>query len=103
MAKRTAKATPSVKTHKAGRWTVRGIEPALQRAAGDAARARGLTLGHWLNELLREATVAGMPGATVDRTVEARLDRLEDAVFGCGNPPPARQMGGRAAERPAVV
>ena len=71
---------------RADRWTVRGVPAKLQKAAGDAARARGLTLGQWLSEVLSSA----LPRRGVHRprprnggkqAVEQRLARLEAAVF----------------------
>lgn len=70
------------------RWTVRGVPAGLQKAAGDAARARGLTLGQWLAEALEGAVGRDAPGpagaaATAGwrETIERRLDRLEREVF----------------------
>jgi hypothetical protein len=76
---RPAKATV-VRT---SRWTVRGVPGELQKAAGDAARARGMTLGQWLTELLDGAT-HGEPGASTSSwaaAIESRLDRLEAALM----------------------
>lgn len=93
MAKRKAprpKAPRSPKTvvaaDKAGRWTVRGVSAGLQKAAGDAARARGLTLGQWLTEVVEAAVGPGgatpaAAGAGWTEAIERRLDRLEQAVF----------------------
>jgi hypothetical protein len=67
----------------------------MQRAAGDAARARGLTLGQWLTELLGGAVDADAPvtPATAatgwSEAIERRLDRLERAVFAGEAPAPA--------------
>jgi hypothetical protein len=68
------------------RWTVRGVPADLQKAAGDAARARGLTLGQWLTEALEAAVgrdaphAAAAPAGWTD-AIERRLERLERAVF----------------------
>ena len=70
-----------------GRWTVRGVPSALQKAAGDAARARGLTLGQWLTEVVEAAAgqgAAASPAAAAagwTEAIERRLDRLEREVF----------------------
>jgi hypothetical protein len=71
------------------RWTVRGVPVRLQRAAGDAARAQGLTVGQWLNKLLASATASTgergggpPPGSDLGEQLEQRLARLEAAVFG---------------------
>ena len=58
----------------------------LQKAAGDAARARGLTLGQWLGEVLGAALPrrGAAPAEATERweqAVEQRLTRLEAAVF----------------------
>ena len=58
----------------------------LQKAAGDAARARGLTLGQWLGEVLSSALPrrGRAPAEATERweqAVEQRLARLEAAVF----------------------
>ena len=82
MAKRAEKGQRALKGERSARWTVRGVEPRLQRAAGDAARARGLTLGHWLNAVLADVTAGTPPAPILDATTEARLARLERAVFG---------------------
>jgi hypothetical protein len=81
-AKRAAKTGPD----KASRWTVRGVAVPLQRAASEAARARGQTLGQWLSEVV-EGALADAPGlasasaaAGWREAIEARLARLEDVV-----------------------
>lgn len=65
------------------RWTVRGVAGPLQKAAADAARAEGLTLGVWVTRLV-EAAVAGRessPATAVWRdAIEARVARLEAAA-----------------------
>ena len=81
-AERTAK--PVSKTD---RWTVRGVPSKLQKAAGDAARAQGLTLGQWLSEVLSSALPrrGAAPAEATQRweeAVEQRLSRLEAMVLG---------------------
>ena len=84
MAKKTERTAKPVK--KTDRWTVRGVSAKLQKAAGDAARARGLTLGQWLSEVLssalpRRGAVPAEASARWEEAVEQRLARLEAAVF----------------------
>lgn len=80
MAKKKAKR--GEKPARSARWTVRGVPPRLQKAAGEAARARGLTLGQWLCRLLEEGTArdapnGGGPATSWAEAIEARLARLE--------------------------
>ena len=84
MAKKAERAVKPVS--KSDRWTVRGVPTKLQKAAGDAARARGLTLGQWLGEVLGAALPrrGATPAEVTERweqAVEQRLTRLEAAVF----------------------
>jgi hypothetical protein len=84
MAKKTERAAKPVS--KSDRWTVRGVPAKLQKAAGDAARARGLTLGQWLGEVLSSALPrrGSAPAEATERwetAVEQRLARREAAVF----------------------
>ena len=80
-------ASGSAGADRAGRWTVRGVAAGLQKAAGDAARARDLTLGQWLTEVVEGAlggADARPPAAAAagwSEAIERRLDRLERAVF----------------------
>lgn len=72
------------KPGKGERWTVRGVSADLQRAAGDAARARGMTLGQWLSEVVSEATRRSAQSSeelasSWERSIEERLARLEQA------------------------
>ena len=53
--KKVDRASGSAGADRAGRWTVRGVAAGLQKAAGDAARARDLTLGQWLTEVVEDA------------------------------------------------
>ena len=78
MAKKTERVGKPVS--KSDRWTVRGVPAKLQKAAGDAARARGLTLGQWLGEVLSSALPRrGRAPAEVterwEQAVEQRLAR----------------------------
>lgn len=102
MAKRTDRAARSGKPQKGDRWTVRGVPAKLQKAAGDAARARGLTLGQWLSEVLTATLPKGarQPAQAAERweeAVERRLAHLEATVFehGTARPEtgPPRQPG----------
>jgi hypothetical protein len=92
---------PKSAADKAARWTVRGVPPRLQKAAGDAARARGLTLGQWLTEALDQA-LAREPAAPAEAAgvwtaaIEARLARLEASVLGAGDTPAAARGPRRA-------
>jgi hypothetical protein len=85
MARKTTKPAKADKAER-GRWTVRGVPAKLQKAAGDAARAEGLTLGQWLSAVLDGAT-AGVaretaPSAAWEQAVERRLSHLEAAMLG---------------------
>ena len=82
MAKKTERVAKPMS--KSDRWTVRGVPAKLQKAAGDAARARGLTLGQWLGEVLSSALPrrGRAPAEATERweqAVEQRLARLEAA------------------------
>lgn len=74
------------KPQRATRWTVRGIPVRLQKAAGEAARAQGLTLGQWLARLLEEGVArdapVGAPSTGWAEAIEARLARLEARLDG---------------------
>ena len=89
MSKKTIKTTKTVKGDKGARWTVRGVPSKLQKAAGDAARAQGQTLGQWLSSVLDQATMRA-PGAPApvaaawEETIEERVARLETALLGDG-------------------
>jgi hypothetical protein len=81
------KKTVRVAAERAARWTVRGVPARMQKAAGNAARARGQTLGQWLCEAVEAALtqVPDGPGAAAAgwrETVEARLAKLESALIG---------------------
>ncbi len=99
MAKKKAKR--GEKPARAARWTVRGVPPRLQKAAGEAARAQGLTLGQWLSRLLEEGTArdapnGGGPATSWAEAIEARLARLEARL---GEPPaPASSAGSSSAD-----
>ncbi|MEK0085021.1 hypothetical protein [Benzoatithermus flavus] len=86
MAKKAERTGKPEKPRRGDRWTVRGVPAKLQKAAGDAARARGLTLGQWLSEVLTAALPQrkALPAEAAERweqAVERRLARLEAAVF----------------------
>lgn len=84
---KSVKPTRSVKPRQKAvteeRWTVRGVAGPLQKAAADAARAEGLTLGVWVSRLL-QAAVAGREPTTATAewraALEARVARLEAAA-----------------------
>lgn len=111
MVKKTNRAVKSGKPPKGDRWTVRGVPVKLQKAAGDAARARGLTLGQWLSEVLtatlpgggaRLLSPAAREGAERwDEAIERRLARLEAAVFGEDAAKPEMASAATAAARPS--
>jgi hypothetical protein len=79
--------TPRQKAVTQERWTVRGVAGPLQKAAADAARAEGLTLGVWVS-LVLQAAVAGREPATATAewraALEARVARLEAAGLAPG-------------------
>lgn len=83
-AARTVKAAKA-KVARSERWTVRGVPGRLQRAAAEAAREDGLTLGVWVSGLIEQA-VAGRdpsPAAMAAEwrvSLEARIARLEAAA-----------------------
>lgn len=85
MPKKAERLIKPAKSEKGDRWTVRGVPARLQKAAGDAARARGLTLGRWLSDVLVSATARSVRqptnGSTLDDSIEQRLARLEAEVF----------------------
>ena len=72
-------------------WSVKGIDQEAREAAKDAARRSGMTLGEWLNILIKEqadeAEPARMPrtreparaGSLAD-DITSRLDRLADQL-----------------------
>jgi hypothetical protein len=93
MAKKAERAGKPAKAQKTDRWTVRGVPAKLQKAAGDAARARGMTLGQWLGTVLTTALAQrrAAPAEAAERweqAVERRLQRLEEAVFASGTARP---------------
>lgn len=95
MPKKTDRVIKPVKSEKGDRWTVRGVPARLQKAAGDVARARGLTLGQWLSDVLADAT-ARAPRAAAAGTGDwneamERLARLESEVFGDDAPRTSRE------------
>lgn len=84
MAKKAERVVKPVK--KTDRWTVRGVPSKLQKAAGDAARAKGLTLGQWLGEVLaaalpRRGSLQAEATRRWEEAVEQRLARLEAVVL----------------------
>jgi hypothetical protein len=84
MAKKAERTLKPVK--KTDRWTVRGVPTKLQKAAGDAARAKGMTLGQWLSQVLGSSLPRRgvAPAETTQRweeAVEQRLARLEAVVL----------------------
>ncbi len=83
MAKKAERVTRPVKAAKSDRWTVRGVPAKLQKAAGDAARSRGMTLGQWLSGVLSASLPQRRTAVPVEATerweeaIERRLARLE--------------------------
>lgn len=67
------------------RWTVRGVPGRLQRAAAEAAREDGVTLGAWVSALIESAVTGREPSpaamaAEWRAVLEARVARLEAAA-----------------------
>lgn len=82
------KKAPKPVRQRDGRWTIRGVPVHLQKAAGDAARARQMTLGQWLAEavgytLSRDGTEVPPPAEWRD-VIEGRLARLEAVLAASG-------------------
>lgn len=109
MAKKTARTAKAAKPAKGDRWTVRGVPMHLQRAAGDMARARGVTLGQWLSEVLANALPEGTQTPTLaaerwEQAIERRLARLETLVLreGSAEPDVAAAAADRANEPAAA-
>lgn len=103
MPKKTARVVKTAKLEKGERWTVRGVPTRLQKAAGDAARAKGLTLGQWLCEVLsdalpKRAQASAEAAEAWEQAIERRLARLEVAVLGESAVPP--EVAAAAAARP---
>ncbi|MGE0212102.1 MAG: peptidoglycan-binding protein [Parvibaculaceae bacterium] len=72
-------------------WSVKGIDQEAREAAKDAARRSGMTLGEWLNTLIKEqadeaepvqAPRAPQPGreSRLSDDIASRLDRLADQL-----------------------
>jgi hypothetical protein len=96
MARKTAKAVKPTKAARAvkaakakaartERWTVRGVAGRLQRAAAEAAREDGVTLGAWVSRLVEQAVIGREPSAAAmaaewRQRLEARVARLEAAA-----------------------
>jgi hypothetical protein len=83
--KKTAKRTTDP-SKGAVRWTIRGVPSRLQRAAGDAARARGLTLGQWVSQALDEALDRNTVASNGESNpwvlaMEERVARLEARIL----------------------
>lgn len=83
-AARTVKAAKA-KVARTERWTVRGVAGRLQRAAAEAARENGVTLGAWVSGVIEQA-VAGREPSTAAMSaewreaLEERITRLEAAA-----------------------
>jgi len=56
-------------------WSVKGVEPGAREAAKAAARRAGLTLGAWLNQVIRET------GAPISPMVEVAEERRAQQGF----------------------
>ena len=106
MAKKAVRGARPAKSPKGDRWTVRGVPSGLQKAAGDAARAKGLTLGQWLCEVLsealpRRAQVPAEAAQAWEAAIERRLSRLETAVLGESAGASGTATAAAAAEPPS--
>ncbi len=93
-AARTVKAAKA-KAARSERWTVRGVPGRLQRAAAEAAREDGLTLGAWVSGLIEQAVAGRDPSPSAlavewRLALEARIARLE-AAAGLAEPGPAAE------------
>ena len=93
-AARTVKAAKA-KAARSERWTVRGVSGRLQRAAAEAAREDGLTLGAWVSGLIEQAVAGRDPSPSALAAewragLEARIARLE-AAAGLAEPGPAAE------------
>ncbi len=53
-------------------WSVKGVEPGAREAAKVAARRAGLTLGAWLNQVIRETGAPGSPMVEVSEERRAQ-------------------------------
>ena len=62
------------------RWTIRGIPADLQRAAADAAKAQGRTLGRWVADAINAALAGGQPADERQTGDAARLVHLEGQI-----------------------
>lgn len=86
MRKKAERVARPAKVEKSDRWTVRGVPAKLQKAAGDAARARGMTLGQWLSGVLatalpqRPASIQIEAAERWEEAIERRVARLEAMV-----------------------
>lgn len=102
MPKKTERSGKLDKAPKGDRWTVRGVPAKLQKAAGDAARARGLTLGQWLSEVLTTALPQRARGPETaeawEMAIERRVARLEAAML---EPSAANTERASVAARPS--
>ena len=83
-AARTVKAAKA-KVLRTERWTVRGVPGRLQRAAAEAAREDGVTMGAWVSGLIEQAVAGREPSAAAmsaswREALEARIARLEAAA-----------------------
>jgi localization factor PodJL len=80
-----------------GPWNLRGLRPEARAAARDAARRSGMSVGEWLNTVIRPAEAnddESWWSADVDRTPDDRYDRSEP---GPRNDHPERELGPEAA------
>jgi localization factor PodJL len=73
-----------------GPWNLRGLRPAARAAARDAARRSGMSVGEWLNTVIRPAE---------ERETESRRSAPPDRMEGGHEPRPGRKLPQRPAGR----
>jgi localization factor PodJL len=62
-------------------WSVKGIDTEAREAAKHAARRSGMTLGEWLNTVIREqAEEAEPPARSAMHDIESKLDHLSEQL-----------------------
>ena len=73
-----------------GPWNLRGLRPEARAAARDAARRSGMSVGEWLNTVIRPAE---------ERETESRRSAPPDRMEGGHEPRPGRKLPQRPAGR----
>jgi len=72
-------------------WSVKGIEPETRQAAKMAARRAGLTLGAWLNQVIRHAAAEDAAGGAAPRGPTAEpLPLMPHAPTAAAQVPPGQ-------------